>query len=109
MSSRNTRFGIDHGLMFRKLTTSRGIKNIISLSASYFNALAAPGNRQHSQDFIRPKFLQMLVLILSLLNDEDLGGLKEFLETTYRIKADRQSRPTKPRNPHFEGAATDVN
>jgi hypothetical protein len=91
MSSRNTRYGVDHGLIFRTLTTSRGIKNIISLSASYFNALSTLGNKDKSQESIRPKFLQMLVLLLSLLNDEDLGDLKEFLETTYRIKADRQS------------------
>lgn len=90
-SSKNTRYGVDHGLMFRTLTTSRGIKNIISLSASYFNALSTPGNKDKSQDLIRPKFLQMLVLLLSLLNDEDLSDLKEFLQTTYRIKADRQS------------------
>ncbi len=91
VSSKNTRYGVDHGLMFRTLTTSRGIKNIISLGASYFNALSTPGNRDKSQDLIRPKFLQMLVLLLSLLNDEDLNDLKEFLQTTYRIKADRQS------------------
>jgi hypothetical protein len=91
MSSRNTRYGVDHGLIFRTLTTSRGIKNIISLSASYFNALSTLGNKDKSQESIRPRFLQMLVLLLSLLNDNDLGDLREFLETTYRIKADRQS------------------
>jgi hypothetical protein len=91
MSSKNTRYGVDHGLMFRTLTTSRGIKNIISFSASYFNALSTPGSRDKSQELIRPKFLQMLVLLLSLLNDEDLSELKEFLETTYNIKADRRS------------------
>jgi hypothetical protein len=90
MCSRNTRYGVDHGLMFRTLTTSRGINSIISPSASYFDALANRGDRDQSQELIRPKFLQMLVLLLSLLNDEDLGELKEFLETTYRIKADRQ-------------------
>lgn len=37
-----------------------------------------------------PKFLQMLVLLLSLLNDADLGGIASFLEKTYRIKADRK-------------------
>lgn len=91
ISSKNTRYGVDHGVMFRTLTTSRGIKNIISLSASYFNALSTSGDRDKSQLSIRPKFLQMLVLLLSLLNDEDLSELKEFLETTYHIKADRRS------------------
>lgn len=91
ISSKKTRYGVGHGLIFRTLTTSRGIKNIISLSASYFNALSTSGNKDKYQESIRPKFLQMLVLLLSLLNDEDLGDLKEFLETTYRIKADRLS------------------
>lgn len=91
MSSKNTRYGVDHGLMFRTLTTSRGIKNIISLSASYYNALSTSGNKDKYQEMIRPKFLQMLVVLLSLLNNEDLVELREFLETTYRIKADRQS------------------
>lgn len=91
MSSKNTRYGVDHGLMFRTLTTSRGIKNIISFSASYFNALSTSGNRDKSQESIRPKFLQMLVLLLSLLNNQDLSELKDFLETTYHIKADRRS------------------
>ena len=33
----------------------------------------------------------MLVLLLSLLNNQDLSELREFLETTYHIKADRRS------------------
>jgi hypothetical protein len=44
-----------------------------------------------SQELVRPKFLQLLVLLLSLLNDEDLSELEQFFETTYRTKADRQS------------------
>lgn len=67
VSSKNTRYGVDHGTMFQTLTTSSGIKNIISLSAAYFNSLASY-NRQE-QHLIRPRFLQMLVLLLSLLND----------------------------------------
>lgn len=53
--------------MFQTLTTSSGIKNIISLSAAYFNSLASYNKAE--QQLIRPKFLQMLVLLLSLLND----------------------------------------
>ena len=90
IASKNTRYGIDHGTMFRTLTTSRGIKEIISLSAAYFNSLDSSGSRDKQQEMIRPRFLQMLVLLLALLNDEDLNELGEFLETTYRIKADRK-------------------
>ena len=33
----------------------------------------------------------MIVLLLSLLNDSDLSCIKEFLESTYKLKADRRS------------------
>src|SRR5436853_1873381 len=90
ISSKNTRYGIDHGTMFRTLTTSRGIKNIIELSASYFNSLSSAGGRDKSQEIIRPRFLQMLVLLLSLLNDDDLSEIAGFLGDTYKINAERQ-------------------
>ena len=48
ISSKNTRYGIDHGTMFRTLTTSRGIKNIVELSASYFNSLASADGKDKS-------------------------------------------------------------
>jgi len=90
ITSKNTRYGIDDGTMFRTLTTSRGIKNIISRSAAYFNSLPSSGGKDKAQEMIRPRFLQMLVLLLSLLNNDDLGELGEFLETTYGIKSDRR-------------------
>ncbi|KAI9775614.1 MAG: hypothetical protein M1839_001015 [Geoglossum umbratile] len=86
IKSKNTRYGIDDGRMFRTLTTSRGIREIISLSASYFNSLDV---NERTQQQIRPKFLQMIILLLSLLNDDDLSQLSTFLESTYRLKADR--------------------
>src|SRR5271163_4099544 len=90
IAAKNTRYGIDHGTMFRTLTTSRGIKNIIELSSSYYNSLASPGGKDKNQEVVRPKFLQMLVLLLSLLNDDDLNQIGEFLEVTYNLKAERQ-------------------
>ena len=89
--SRNTRYGVDHGTMFETITTSVGIKNIISKSAACFNSLATAGESNDEQASIRPKFLQMLVLLLSLLNDADLESISSFLEKTYRIKADRRN------------------
>lgn len=82
--------GADHGSMFETITTSVGIKNIIPKSAACFNSLATAGESNDEQASIRPKFLQMLVLLLSLLNDADLGGVASFLEKTYRIKAGRK-------------------
>jgi hypothetical protein len=76
--------------MFRTLTTSRGIKNVISRSAAYFNSLPSSGGKDKAQEMIKPRFLQMLVLLLSLVNNDDLSELREFLETTYGIKAERR-------------------
>ena len=90
IKSKNTRYGVDDGVMFRTLTTSTGIKEIISFSASYFNSLDASSDADQSQKLIRPKFLQMLVLLLSLLNDDDLSEIAGFLEATYKLKADRK-------------------
>jgi hypothetical protein len=71
------------------LVASKGIREIIQLSASYYDSLDPAGSKDDTQKFIRPKFLQMLVLLLSFLNDEDLDEIKDFLESTYEIKADR--------------------
>ncbi|KAI4253486.1 MAG: hypothetical protein LQ352_003654 [Teloschistes flavicans] len=91
ISSKDTRYGVDHGPMFRTLTTSRGIREIISLSASYFNSLDSTNSNATVQSRIRPRFLQMIVLLLSLLNDDDLSEIKDFLEATYGLKSDRRS------------------
>ena len=90
MNSENTRYGINLGHTFKTLTTSKGIKEIISLSAAYYNSLDPNGGGDAVQQFIRPRFLQMIVLLISLLNNEDLAELKDFLEATYKLKADRR-------------------
>ena len=81
----------DHGPMFRTLTTSQGIREVITLSASYYNSLDTNSTDDSAQRFIRTRFLQMLMLLLSLLNDIDLLEIQDFLESTYKIKADRRS------------------
>ena len=90
INSENTRYGTNHGSGFRTLTTSQGIREIISLSSSYYNSLDPTGTDDLIQRFIRPRFLQMIVLLLSLLNNEDLAEVKDFLEATYKLKADRR-------------------
>ena len=90
MRSENTRYGVDHGTMFKTLTTSKGIREILSLSASYYNSLDPNGTEDPTQMFIRPRFLQMVVLLLSLLNDQDLAQIGPFLQATYGIRADRK-------------------
>jgi hypothetical protein len=87
ISSRNIRYGVNSGRQFTTLTTSQGIQEIIGYSAAYYNTLKDP----LAQSFTRPRFLQMLVLLLSLLNDMDLSEIREFVEQTYKFKADRPS------------------
>lgn len=90
INSKNTRYGISHRSMFRTLTTSQGIKEIVTLSAAYYNSLDPVGSSDKTQELIRPRFLQMIVMLLSLLNDDDLADIADFLESTYRLKADRK-------------------
>jgi hypothetical protein len=85
--SKNTRYGIDDGRGFRTISTSAGIREMISLSAGYYDSLFA--NEEH-QAKIRPRFLQMIVLLLSFLNEQDLQEISEFLESTYKLKSDRR-------------------
>lgn len=90
ISSKDIRYGVDHGDIFQTLTTSAGIREILSLSASYFNSLDPTGSSDTTQKFIRSRFLQMVVLLLLLLNDTDLSEMTDFLEATYKLKAKRQ-------------------
>ncbi|KAI4157298.1 MAG: hypothetical protein LQ342_008405 [Letrouitia transgressa] len=90
INSENTRYGKNLGYMFRTLITSQGIKELISLSAAYYNSLDPNGSGDATQQVIRPRFLQMIVLLISLLNNEDLAELRDFLEATYKIQADRR-------------------
>lgn len=87
ISSRNTRYGINHGREFTTLTTSKGIRELISLSAAYYSTLDADPKAQKS---IRPRYLQMLVLLLSFLNDDDLVEIRPMLESTFKLQSGRR-------------------
>ncbi|MCJ1402768.1 hypothetical protein MMC11_005989 [Xylographa trunciseda] len=89
IQSKNTRYGVDHQHMFQTISTSQGIREIISLGSSYYNSLDPSGSTDDTQKYIRPRFLQMIVLLLSFLNNEDLKEIKDFLEKTYSLRADR--------------------
>lgn len=86
ITSKNTRYGVNDGRKFTTLTTSKGIREIIKLSSSYYSAL---DSAEKAQQLLRPRFLQMLVLLLSFLNDDDLNHIRNFLEKTFHFKADR--------------------
>ena len=87
-SSRNTRYGFDTGKMFHTFTTSRGIAEMIQQGVGYYSSLNQAAGEQSK---IKPRFLQMVVFLLSLLNNTDLDRLKPSLEKSYDLKADRQS------------------
>jgi hypothetical protein len=97
-NSKDIRYGVNQDHMFQTLSTSRGIRETIRNSAAYWLALSGLTSnlkkdrkeQEKSLDFIRTRYLQMLVLLLSFLNNDDLNDLKEFLETTYNMKADRK-------------------
>jgi len=99
--SEDIRYGVNHYNMFRTFTTSEGIKETIKLSATYwdsFKTKLGPRDRKDKKEkktrllnFIRTRYLQALVLLLSFLTDKDLGQLEDFLETTYGLKADRNN------------------
>lgn len=93
INSKNTRYGVNTPGVFSAstITTSKGIQETISQSASYFNSLDPINSNDKRQAFIRFRFLQMELLLLSLLNEEDLQEISEFLETTCNIRADRQN------------------
>ena len=89
INSKNTRYGIDHAQYFRTISTSKGIQEIIRLSIGYYDALDHEVSSDQNQKFISPRFLQMLTLLLSFLNNDDLQDIAGILEATYKIKADR--------------------
>ncbi|KAH0537543.1 hypothetical protein FGG08_005678 [Glutinoglossum americanum] len=89
--SKNTRYGVNTPQMFRTITTSKGITQLVSWSAAYYKSLDDPTNISEEQRAIKTKFLQMLVVLLSLLNDEDLESIRNYIESTFRLKGDRKS------------------
>ena len=63
--------------------------NRISLGASVFDSLDSSDSSNVTQKYIRQGFLQMIVLLMSLLNDSDLQEIKGFIEDTYNLCIDR--------------------
>ena len=67
----------------------QGIKEIIFLSAAYYSSLDTD-QANHIQKYIRPRFQQMIILLLALLNNEDLAEIRYLLKATYKLKTDRR-------------------
>lgn len=75
--SEHIRYGVDYSNCFATLTTSEGMRHLIRRSTAYFASL---DNSKIDQEEIRPRFLQMLVLLLSFLNNHDLAMITDVLE-----------------------------
>jgi hypothetical protein len=86
--STNTRYGVDYGSLFVTLTTSEGIRKLVEQSSSYYLSL---NESKTEQAFVKPKFMQMLVMLLALLNNDDLKKITKVLESTFQIPGDRES------------------
>lgn len=86
--STNTRYGVDYGSQFVTITTSEGIRKLIDQSSSYYLSL---NDSKIDQSYIKPKFMQMLILLLALLNNDDLKKTTKVLESTFQIPGDRES------------------
>src|SRR5882757_11340147 len=86
--STNTRYGVDYGSLFVTLTTSEGIRKLVEQSSSYYLSLNESKTDQVS---VKPKFMQMLVMLLALLNNDDLKKTTKVLESTFQIPGDRES------------------
>ena len=86
--SANTRYGVNTGKMFHTQTTSRAIAELIRQGVSYYSSLSSSGVARSK---VKGRFMQAVIFLVSLLNDKDLAGLKDPLEKSYDIKADRQS------------------
>jgi hypothetical protein len=86
--STNTRYGVDYGSLFVTLTTSEGIRKLVEQSSSYYLSL---NESKLDQEFVKPKFMQMLIMLLALLNNDDLKKITKVLESTFQIPGDRES------------------
>jgi hypothetical protein len=84
--SKDTRYGVDYGSNFATLTTSAGIRKLIDKSSTYYLSL---DEKSTDREYIRPKFLQMIILLLSFLNNKDLGDISHVLESSFHIPGDR--------------------
>lgn len=69
------------------MTTSEGIWIFIKRSVAFYLSLA---ENSIDKEIVRPKFLQMLVVLVALLNDQDLKNIGGLLEDTFKIPGDRE-------------------
>lgn len=88
ITAKDLRYGVNQGRQFVTVSTSKGIREIVALCASFFASLDPKPKWQQK---IRPRFLQIIVVLLSFLNDNDLLESMEFLETTFGFRADRRN------------------
>lgn len=59
---------------------------MLELGAAFYDSLQSA---EHVKNMVKGRFLQLLVLLLSLLNEEDRASIQLYVEATYGIQADR--------------------
>jgi len=84
--SNDIRYGVDFDSQWITITTSEGIRHLINQSAKYYLSL---NDDPEEKATVRPKFLQMIVLLLSLINNNDLKSIKTTLESSFDLPGDR--------------------
>ncbi|KAK3901280.1 hypothetical protein C8A05DRAFT_35030 [Staphylotrichum tortipilum] len=84
--SNDIRYGVDFDSQWITITTSEGIRHLINQSAKYYLSL---NDDPEEKATVRPKFLQMIVLLLSLINNRDLKSIKTTLESSFDLPGER--------------------
>ncbi len=84
--SNDIRYGVDFDSQWITITTSEGIRHLINQSAKYYLSL---NDDPVEKATVRPKFLQMIVLLLSLINNKDLRSIKTTLESSFDLPGER--------------------
>ena len=84
--SADIRYGVDFDSQWIPISTSQGIRHLIHESAKYYLSL---NDNPEDKETVRPKFLQMIVLLMSLINNKDLRSIKTTLELSFHLPGDR--------------------
>jgi hypothetical protein len=88
IESKDVRYGTNSARQFVPLIHSKGIMEVLSWFSAIYLASAGATEEGFRRDY-RSSSLQTLVLLTSLLNDEELAEIREFLEKTFSFKAGR--------------------
>jgi hypothetical protein len=84
--SKMTLYGVDYSSNFVTLTSSEAVRKILEQSSSCYWLL---DGQKTAHGYIRPQFLQMVIVLVSFLNNDDLGKIENLLENLFQIPSHR--------------------